>query len=99
MNYRLGNNKNIKTVGETVELTCPDCGEKVSFSVFSNKEMTLVPKFPLVKNGVVYFLVCPNCSHVYGVDEKLGNSFKKGEKLSIGNFDLKELKEFKAFEH
>ena len=99
MNYRLGNNKKIKEVGETLELTCPNCNKKVNFSVFSNGELDIIPELPILKNGTVYFLVCPSCSKLYGVDEKVGNSFKKGEKLSIGNFDLKELKEFKAFEH
>lgn len=99
MSYRLGNNKKIKEVGETLELTCPSCNEKVSFSVFSNGDMKLIPKFPLVKNGTVYFLVCPNCSKIYGVNENAGKNFKKGEKLSIGNYDLYELKEFRMFDN
>ena len=43
----------------------------------------------------MYFLVCPNCAAVFGVDEKKGDDFKKGSPLSIGNFDLKDLKPFK----
>ena len=96
MEYRIGNNKNIKEQGETLELTCPNCEKNVHFSVFSNKKMELKPEFPIVSNSNVYFLVCPNCSKVYGVDEQLGKTFKKGEKLSIGNFDLKELEVFKT---
>ncbi len=99
MNYRIGNNKKIKELGETLELVCPNCNNKVKFSVFSNAEMRLVPEFPIVKNGNVYFLVCPECSKIYGIEESTGNNFKKGEKLSIGNYSLKELKEFEAFNH
>ena len=99
MAYRLGNNKKVKDVCETLELTCPNCNKKVNFAVYSNGEMDIVPEFPIIKNGTVYFLVCPSCAKVYGVEETTGKNFKKGEKLSIGNFSLTELKEFKAFEH
>ena len=44
-------------------------------------------------------LVLGNDGTSYAEQVALINSFKKGEKLSIGNFDLKELKEFKAFEN
>lgn len=94
MEYRLGNYKKIKSCGETVELTCPKCKSKVNMSVFSNGEFRLSAKLPLFNAGDVYFLVCPKCSALYGVDESKGINFKKGEKLSIGNYDLKELKSF-----
>lgn len=96
MDYRLGNNKKIKSLGETSLLTCPKCENKVNMSLFSNGELRLSADFPIVSSGNVYFLVCPQCGAVYGVDEEKGNGFKKGEKLSIGNFDLNELKEFKV---
>ena len=96
MEYRIGTDVKIKEQGETMELTCPNCNKKVNFSVFSNKKTTLVPKFPIVKSGNVFFLVCPECSKVYGVNDKQGKSFKKGEKLSIGNYDLFELEEFRT---
>ncbi len=99
MKYRLGNGKKIKEVGETLELVCPECRKKVNFSVFSNDEKTIVPEFPLIKSGTVFFLVCPNCSKVYGVEESTGKNFKKGEMLAIGNYSLKELTEFEAFKH
>ena len=95
MDYRLGNNKKIKSLGETVELTCPQCENKVNMSVFSNSELTITAELPYVSTGNVYFLVCPSCGALYGVNEDKGNTFKKGEKLSIGNYDLKELKSFK----
>ena len=94
MDYRLGNNKKIKALGETAELTCPKCGKKVNLSVFSNAEIRLSAELPIVSSGNVYFLICPECSAIYGVDESKGNVFKKGEKLAIGDFDLKELKAF-----
>ncbi|MCR5208272.1 MAG: CpXC domain-containing protein [Eubacterium sp.] len=94
MDYRLGNNKKIKEVGHTVDIVCPKCSHKVKLSVFSNAELRLTPELPIVSNGTVYFLVCPSCGAVFGVDEDKGNIFKKGEKLAIGNFDLKELKSF-----
>ncbi len=94
MSYRLGNNKEIEEIGKTLPLTCPKCKGKVSFSVYSNKGFDLIPEFPIIKNKTVFFLVCPSCASVYGVDEALGSSFKKGEKLSIGNFDFKELEVF-----
>ncbi|MDE5983681.1 MAG: hypothetical protein K2H13_00285 [Eubacterium sp.] len=96
MEYRLGNSTRIKASGDTLELTCPNCGKKVQFGVFSNFERRLAPKITLLDCNNVYFLVCPSCAAVYTVDEARGNSFKKGEKLSIGNFDLKTLKEFKT---
>ena len=94
MEYRLGNEKKIESKGETVTLTCPKCQKKVKMAVFSNGEKRLIPKFPIVKSGTVFFLVCPECSSVFGVNEEAGKVFSKGEKLAIGNFDLKELKKF-----
>lgn len=96
MEYRLGNYKKIKVGGETTELTCPKCNEKVVMSVYSNGETRLDAEFPFVKSGNVYFLVCPKCASVFGVDEVKGKNFKKGEKLSIGNFDLKELDKYEV---
>lgn len=95
MTYRLGNFKRIKELGKTVSLTCPNCNKEVEFSVFTNGKLELIPKFPLVKGESVYFLVCPNCSAVYGVRESAGKTFREGEKLAIGNYDLKELEPFK----
>ena len=95
MEYRLGNSLRVKSRGDTVELTCPNCDKKVQFGVFSNYERRLAPKITLFDCNTVYFLVCPECASVYTVDESKGDSFKKGQKLSIGNFDLKTLKEFK----
>ena len=84
MEYRLGTGLKIKDKGETV-----------NFHMFSNIENRLDAKFPFIKSSNVYFLICPNCASVYTVDEVKGKNFDKGEKLSIGNFDLKTLKEFK----
>ena len=44
MEYRLGNSKWVHQRGETVELTCPACNEKVNFGVFSNFERRLAVK-------------------------------------------------------
>lgn len=95
MEYRLGTSIRIKDKGETVELECPCCKNTVKFGVFSNMDTRLIPEFPLLDSNCVYFLVCPKCASVYTVDESKGESFRKGEKLAIGNFDLKKLKEFK----
>ena len=38
MEYRLGTDNRIKARGETMELTCPQCGKKGHFGVFSNFE-------------------------------------------------------------
>lgn len=95
MEYRLGNSIRVKSSGDTVELTCPNCNNKVQFGVFSNYERRLAPKITLFDCRNVYFLVCPECASIFTVDEAKGNSFKKGEKLSIGNFDLKTLTQFK----
>lgn len=94
MNYKLGNSKYIKPLGETEELTCPKCNSKVKLSVFSNFEARAISKLPLVKTGNVYFLICPSCSAVYGVDESNGKTFKNGEKFAILQGDLKSLKEY-----
>lgn len=96
MEYRLGNSVKVKSRGDTVGLTCPNCNKNVQFGVFSNFERRLAPKITLLDCNTVYFLVCPECASVFTVDETKGDNFKNGEKLSIGNFDLKTLKEFKA---
>lgn len=96
MEYRLGNSLRVKSSGETLELTCPNCNKKVNFGVFSNMDRRLVADISLLNCKTVYFLVCPECASVFTVDEAKGDSFKKGQKLSIGNFDLKTLKEFKT---
>lgn len=94
MEYRLGKDKRIAKQGQTVVLECPKCKNKVNFSVFTNANFCLKSEFPIVKIEDVYFLVCPECAGVFGVDNAKGKSFKKGEILSIGNYDLNELKEF-----
>lgn len=96
MEYRLGTDVNIYDLGETLELTCPNCNEKVRFGVYSNIERRAAVKFPPVNITLVHFLVCPKCASIFTVDEQKGKNFAKGEKLSIGNFDLKTLKEFKG---
>ena len=94
MEYRLGKSKRILEAGQTVKLECPNCKRKVNFSVFSNMNTSLIPSLPLVKLENVYFLVCPECAAVYGVDSSKGKALKNGEQLAIGNYDLKELKAF-----
>lgn len=94
MKYRLGTGLKIKDKGETVSLVCPKCENRVKFSVFSNIENRLNSNFPFIDTKNVYFLVCPKCASVYTVDEIKGKTFETGEKLSIGNFDFKTLKEF-----
>lgn len=96
MEYRLGKSKRIYEEGTTVPLECPNCKNRVSFSVFSNLNTRLIPQLPVVKLENVYFLVCPKCASIYGVDRQKGVNFKNGEKLSIGNYDLKELKKFEV---
>ena len=78
---------------------CPDCGHEIS------EYANMCPNcgFPLQKflkennfTNIQGVLVCPKCASVYTVEEARGKAFQKGEKLSIGNFDLKSLKEFKS---
>lgn len=95
MDYRLGTGLKIKNKGETVSLVCPHCENKVKFQVFSNIENRLDSKFPFFNSKNVYFLICPKCASVYTVDHAKGKNFAEGEKLAIGNFDFKTLKEFK----
>lgn len=95
MQYRLGTDIRVKDRGRTLELECPNCKNKVNFGVFTNMDIHLDVKYPFFDSNRVYFLVCPKCASIYTVDETKGNDFKNGEKLSIGNFDLKTLKEFK----
>lgn len=94
MDYKLGNSKYIKELGETEEICCPKCNNKTKLSVFSNFEARAIAKLPLVKTGNVYFLVCPKCSAIYGVDESNGKTFQKGSEFAIMQGDLKELKEY-----
>lgn len=96
MEYRLGTANKIREQGETTELFCPYCEKKVHFSVFSNLERRIALKLPLpIDVHTVYFLVCPECASIYSVDESSAEGFRNGQKLSIGNFDLRELKDFK----
>ena len=95
MEYRLGTGLKIKDKVETVSLVCPKCENKVNFHVFSNIENRLASKFPFINSNNVYFLICPKCASIFTVDEVKGQIFSGGEKLAIGNFDLKTLKEFK----
>lgn len=94
MEYRLGNYKTIKFVGETVDIECPKCKSTVNMQIYSNGEFKLTGKLPFFDAGKVYFLVCPHCSALYGIDEQKGRNFSNGEKLAVGNYDLKELNEF-----
>lgn len=94
MEYKLGNSKKIKSLGETEEITCPKCKKDVRLSVFSNLDTRAIAKLPLIKQSKVYFLVCPCCSAIYGVDESNGNTFKQGSPYAIMQGDLKELKQF-----
>ncbi len=56
MEYRLGTDNRIKARGETVELTCPQCGKKGHFGVFSNFERRIAVKLPLpLECQPVYF--------------------------------------------
>ena len=96
MECRLGKSKRILEAGQTVKLECPNCKSKVNFSVFSNMNTSLIPSLPLVKLENIYFLVCPECAAVYGVDSSKGKALKNGEQLAIGNYDLKELKAFEV---
>ena len=96
MEYRLGNFRKIKSSGETVELTCPKCNKKVNMSLYSNGEIKLKAELPFVSTGSVYFLICPSCAGIFGVDESRAKTFDKGDKLAIGNFDLKELDKFEV---
>ena len=57
---------------------------------------SLIPSLPLVKLENVYFLVCPECASVYGIDSSKGKALKNGEQLAVGNYDLKELKSFEV---
>ena len=96
MEYKFGNSLKVYEQGQTTELSCPSCDKKVEMSVFSNFEGRLDAKFPFVKTGNVYVLICPECAAVYTVDEDKAKLFKKGEKLAIGNFDLKEPNKFEV---
>lgn len=95
MEYRLGTGKKIKDNGETLSLTCPKCGDKVNFRIFSNGDTQFDASFPFVHSGKVYCLVCPKCASLFTVDPAKGKSFEKGQTLSILDIDLKTLKEFK----
>ncbi len=95
MEYKLGNSLKTKSIGNTVNISCPECGKSSSFGVFTNADTRLSARFPLFTHEDVYFLVCPCCASVFTVDERSGKEFKKGEPLSIGSYDLKKLKEFK----
>lgn len=95
LEYKLGNFKKLRDIGETQSLTCPECESKVVFHVFSNVDNELQGAFPFIKTSRVYFMICPACAARFAVDEDKGEAFAAGEKLAIGNFDFKKLKSFK----
>lgn len=95
MQYRLGNSLRIKEKAQTEEIECPKCKNRVKFKMFSNMDIRLISEYPVLDPHTVYFLVCPKCAAVYTVEEDLGDELAKGEKRAVGDFDLKELKEFK----
>lgn len=96
MEYRLGNAKKVKEKGETIEITCPNCKKLVKFGVFSNFERRLAVKKIPFDCQTIYFLVCPECASIYGVDEEIGEAFSKGSQLVILDNTLKPLKSFKT---
>lgn len=93
MQYKAGNSKYVRLNGESEEIICPNCGEKVHFGIFSNSEIDLIPEFPLFDAKIIYFAVCPNCASVFKIRNGAGSGFKDN-KLSIGNFDFEKLPEF-----
>ena len=93
MDYRLGNNKKIKSNGDTLPLVCPKCKKEVTFGVFSNLDRRIAVKKIPFEISTVYFLVCPECASVFTVDEAKGKSFKK-DIAAITSDDLKELEAF-----
>ena len=96
MEYRFGNSPKVLEQGSTNSLTCPKCGKKVEFAVISNNETKLDSKLPFFKSRDVFMLICPCCSSVFTVDSEKGKLFKKGEKLAIGDFDLKEPEKYEV---
>lgn len=94
MEYKIGKSLRIQEQGQTTDLTCPECNKKVKFSVFSNKNPELISDIPFIKNDNVYFLICPECAGIFGVDKTKGDIFSKDEKLAIGNYDLTKLNIF-----
>lgn len=95
MEYRLGNSLRVKDRGETEEIECPSCKNKVKFRLFRNMDVRFISSYPLLEAKGVYFLVCPKCVSIYTVDEDQGDLLVNGQKYAIGSFDLKKLKEFK----
>lgn len=93
MQYKLGNSKKVYDKGETTLLECPNCKKKVKFEMFSNFDTRLKASFPLIESKNVYFVVCPNCAKVYGVEHDSAKEMKK-DKLAVGNFDITDLKPF-----
>lgn len=92
MEYKkLGNSKKLINAGTTNKITCPKCNNKGEMSVFKNRDTRLVAKMPLVNTEFIYMIVCPKCASMFTVDNSKGKTLEKGEKLAIGDFDLKEL--------
>lgn len=86
MNYRLGTDVRIKDRGNTVELKCPKCKNKVNFEIFTNMDNRFDASYPFLNSKTVYFLICPKCASIYTVDELKGDQFRKGEKISNWKF-------------
>ncbi len=94
MEYRIGNTKQIKTIGETEKLICPKCNKSVKFTMFTNLDSKVIAKFPLLKFDNIHFAVCPNCSAVYKVNTYGGKKIKKDEIIAISSGELTELMPF-----
>lgn len=94
MEYRLGNFKKVKTTGKSVSTICPKCDSQIDTQLFYNGCLRLKSDFPLLDGENIYFLVCPHCSAIHGVNSQLGNKIARGKVTSVDKAELKELQPF-----
>lgn len=95
MEYKLGNSKHIVNAGTTKKIRCPKCGNTVPFALFKNAQIDVVPKFPLITDRDIYFLICSSCGAVFSIPTVNGKAFEKGDDTAVRTYDLEEPGVFK----
>ena len=60
----------IREFGETVNITCPECGKEVSMKVLRTSMGVGVLGFSLYNYKYGMFTICPECHAMYNVDNE-----------------------------
>lgn len=67
---------NIKEFGNTEDIICPKCGKHVYMNLLKATNGLGVFNVPLLTVNVDVFAICPECSAMFAVDNKISNKMK-----------------------